>query len=247
MVHADFKKDWRLVDRAPNNQAYDRVQKLFLGLDQLAITENDFLVFRFSPEAQEHFYSWLTKLEIFIRAEENDCDAFLSHISKYRKLVPALAMQFFLLKKIENTNRSGGIDKECIENAIEWARHLELHARRVYALALNPQIHAARSLALKIKQGKVRDGMRVRDIYRHQWSHLKTRSNVDTAVAVLIECSWVIIEEIRPITGAPYEVLKINPKLLKANEEPKESLDRTDRTLAGTSVSSVKRVFEVGA
>jgi len=243
MVHADFTKDWRLVDRLPNKQAYERVKKAFLRLDKLSLddhpTENDALIFRFSVEAQELFYGWLTRLETNIRADDNECDAFISHVSKYRKLVPALALQFFLLKKIDNSSCSDKIDVECLSAAIKWARHLEIHARRVYSPALNPQIHAARAIAQKIKDGKITDGARLRDIYRHQWSDLKTRASVDMAMAILIECHWAIIEEIRPATGAPFEVLRLNPALIQANESLKKPLDRTDNMAAGNSVSFV--------
>lgn len=250
MVHADFTKDWRLVDRSPNRQAYERVKKALISLDQLGIKddpENDVLVFRFDAEAQELFYEWLTKLEKNIRAEENECDAFISHISKYRKLVPALALQFFLLKKVDNASTNDTIDIESLSAAIKWARHLEIHARRVYSLALNPQIHAARALAQKIKNGNIPDGACLRDIYRHQWSHLKTRASVDMAVAILMDCHWVIVEEIRQTTGAPSEVLRLNPSLLHINQMAKKQLDRTDKTLANTSVSSVNLDLGHGA
>jgi hypothetical protein len=234
MVHADFKKDWRLVDRAPNKPAYERVRQTFANLDSLEGQGADSLSFRFNQEAQQLFYSWLTRLEMSIRAEENDCDAFVSHISKYRKLVPALALQFFLLKRLEEPSLGESIDTESLTAAIEWARHLEMHARRVYSLALNPQIHAARALAQKIKQGKVEDGCKLRDIYRHQWTHLQSRAQVDMATAVLIQCNWVLVEEIRPASGAPCEVLRLNPAL---RNMPEMSVDRTDANISGSSVN----------
>lgn len=245
MVHADFKKDWRLIDRSPDKHAYERVKSAFLSLDRLGgehdLAENNALSFRFNPEAQELFYEWLTKLETNIRDLENECDAFISHIAKYRKLVPVLALQFFLLKKIDDPSVGEAIDAESLIAAMEWARHLETHARRVYSLALNPQIHAAKSFAQKIKQGKIADGMRLRDIYRHQWSHLKTRASVDMALAVLIECGWVVVEEIRLETGAPCEVTRLNPLLIQISTEPTKQLDRTDTTYPDTSVSFVNR------
>jgi hypothetical protein len=137
------------------------------------------------------------------------------------------------------------IDIESVTDATQWARHLENHARRVYSLALNPQIHSARSLAQKIKQGKIVDGARLRDIYRHQWSNLKTRAAVDMAIAVLIECNWVQVEEVKPAAGAPLEVLRLNPDLQIS--EAQSEVDKTDTIFAKTSVSSVKRVFGYGA
>ncbi len=231
MVHADFTKEWRLIDRAPNKHAYDQVMSAFACLDEL---NGDGHFFRFNGEAQELFYDWLTKLETNIRSLENECDAFVSHISKYRKLVPALALQFYLLKKVDKQNVDEAIDSESLIAAIKWARHLETHARRVYSLALNPQIHSARALAQRIKQGNIIDGARLRDIYRHQWSHLKNRASVDMAVAVLTDCGWVLVEEIRPATGAPYDVVRLNPSLTQGLQK---QLDRTDKTPADTPVS----------
>lgn len=234
MVYADFKKDWRLVDRAPNLQAYDKICRMLSHLVNLAPSTTTPREFRFSPDAQELFYDWLCKLEKSIRVDEFECEAFISHVSKYRKLVPALSLQFFLLKSFADDS-STKIDVESTSLAIAWTRILEAHARRVYSLALKPQIHSARALAQKIMQGKVFDGMRLREIYRHQWSNIKNRTQVDTAIAVLIECGWATVEEMRPACGAPYEVLKLRPELIAKGG--KNTFATTDRIASRGSVS----------
>jgi Protein of unknown function (DUF3987) len=46
---------------------------------------------RFDPAAQEHFDSWRADLEQRLRAED-DHPVLLSHVAKYRSLMPSLAL-----------------------------------------------------------------------------------------------------------------------------------------------------------
>src|SRR5712692_6750473 len=51
--------------------------------------------FRFAPDAQELFIDWLSELEARIRAGELP-SALVCHLSKYRSLMPSLALLFEL-------------------------------------------------------------------------------------------------------------------------------------------------------
>ena len=87
MVWPDPPRNWQYVDRQP--QKHQAVRRMF---DRILQWDSDLIVrFRFDGEAQEFFVDWLGQLENKIRSEELH-PAVVSHLSKYRKLMPALAL-----------------------------------------------------------------------------------------------------------------------------------------------------------
>ena len=207
MIKTDFKDSWELVDRRPDEKAYKKVFQAFKNIDQLDDQE---LHYRFSPDAQEMFYLWLESLEKRIRKRGDYCDAFISHLSKYRKLVPSLSLQFAMLQGVESPYI---VDVESLRMAIHWAAYLEQHAETLYLFARYPEIPAAQALASRVRKGDIQDGMRLREIYRHQWSLLKNKKELSKAISPLMERHWVQVEEIQPPQGAPYEILRLHPDL----------------------------------
>ena len=166
---------------------------------------------RFSPDAQELFYEWWGKLEERVREPElQPAEAFVSHLGKYRSLMPSLALIFHMCHRPNGTP----VSIEAARMAAAWCDFLERHARKVYAVELNPGVESAHALAAKIKARVVEDGETLRIVYRKGWSHLKEPDQVDEAVSVLIECGWVRIERVDAgeTGGRPSIVLRINPK-----------------------------------
>jgi putative DNA primase/helicase len=72
----------------------------------------------------------------------------VSHLAKYRKLIPALALVFALI----DTPDSGGVihERELIR-ALAWGDYLRTHAKRLYAAAVIPETTGAATLLSKIK------------------------------------------------------------------------------------------------
>src|ERR1022692_2070693 len=129
--------------------------------------------FRFASDAQELFVGWLAELEAKIRRNELHA-ALVSHLSKYRSLMPSLALLFHLADAAVNGAKSDTVSFRHAEEAAAWCRYLESHARRVYSCIVTPRLRAARELAEKIKQRKIgADGFfSCRDVYLKGWSGL---------------------------------------------------------------------------
>lgn len=161
--------------------------------------------FRFASDAQELFIEWLTELETKIRGDELH-PALISHLSKYRSLMPSLALLFELAERAVFDVFDGAVlahsenfvSLENAKRAAAWCEYLESHARRVYSCVVTPQLRAARELAEKIKHRKVgADGyLSCRDVYTKGWSYLDSLESVKHALEVLQDAEWV-----RPMGG----------------------------------------------
>ena len=221
-----------LHDIEPDTKAREQVEGIFERLDKFepikagAYGLGGVPHFKFSSKendeglsAQKIFNSWLLDLELRLNNETIQCPAFESHLSKYRSLMPALALLFELIKWAELNDDSRIVDAVSIESArmaVMWCEFLENHAEKIYAISLDDEIPRAHALAQKIKSGHVPDEEKVRDIYaRHHWGLLKTSDEVDSALAVLARCNWIQIENIQT-DGRPYDVIRLHPDLMRA-------------------------------
>ena len=93
LVWPDTTADWTYVDRAPDAAAEAQIVRVFRRLVTLDVQHP--AQFLFSAVAQDLFVAWLSELETRIRTDDLH-PALVSHLSKYRKLMPALALLFEL-------------------------------------------------------------------------------------------------------------------------------------------------------
>ena len=79
--------------------------------------------------------------------------------------------------------------------------------------------NAALLLADRIQEGKVKNRMTFREIYRHGWANLDTAEKLSKAIQVLEKHGWVRLQERSPGAGGgrPSPCLLINPKLEAAS------------------------------
>jgi putative DNA primase/helicase len=208
LVWPDTAPDWRYVDRAPDAASEQQAARVFRKLVEMDAESP--LRFRFASDAQELFVEWLAELEAKIRGDELH-PALISHLSKYRSLMPSLALLFHMAE-------SGGGDRVSLHHAQQaaaWCDYLESHARRVYSCIVTPQLRAARELADKIKHRKVgTDGFfSCRDIYLKGWSGLDSPEAVKQAAEVLQDAGWVrdLSTESGPFGGRPSNRYEVNP------------------------------------
>ena len=102
MVWPDTDPKWTYVDRAPDAASETQASRVFRTLVELDVESP--IRFRFAPDAQELFIAWLAELEAEIRGGELH-PALVSHLSKYRKLMPALALLFELADRAASGSR----------------------------------------------------------------------------------------------------------------------------------------------
>jgi hypothetical protein len=223
LVYPDEPKEWRLVDEYPNHQEKNRafavIEKLATMnfVDYGAESEDGAARphFRLSDEAQEYFYEWLTVLEVEKLRRDDEEPIMIEHLGKYRSLFPSLALVFHLIE-VADGRATGPISLRSAEQAAEWCKYLESHARRIYALVSDISLQAAARLAQKIEDGALQDDFTARDVYRKEWRLLDTKDLANVALEELVEAGWLRQEPAPPPeTGRPpLPVYRINPKII---------------------------------
>lgn len=219
LVYPDLNQQWRMVDRSVNLAAADAANDVFAHLaaiDPIAIGARQVYtdsipVFQFSEAAQERFNSWWGALENDLRGGGHS--PFLeSHISKYRKLVPSIALLDHLI-----LGAPGAIGIDSLLRAIAWQKFLLSHAKRAYAAVTAGSKDAANSLAKHLKKGDLPDGFTVRNVYRKNWSHLATPRDASEATELLQDLGWLrAVRDDKPSAsdGRPTIRYLINPKVV---------------------------------
>lgn len=205
-------KDWQLIDRAPNKDAESRAFEVFERLVRLPVCEPADEPWRFSPEAQRLFDTWLTELEQQRIRSESEAPAMRAHISKYRSLFPSLALLFHLADGLE----SFAVGIEHTRQAAAWCGFLESHARRIYGTFGTPAEKAARNLLARLESGVLgAEGcFTPREAYRHHWAKLGTPEEVRAAAEVLVSAGWLRpLEPDAEQTGRPSEAYLVFPEV----------------------------------
>ncbi len=219
VVYPDRVGEYKHVDRYPDSAAKQKVNAIFETLDSLDLTqlgldtqEGEIPALHFTDDAQELFDLWRTELETRLRSSDlNHKPAFASHISKYRSLMPSLALIFHLVGIADGT-ASGPVSLEAAQLAAAWCEYLEAHALKLYAPEVSSHIKAAQELKAKIEDGAVKDGSTIRDIYNTGWAGLTDRATVLSGLEVLAECNWVRIDE-QVTGGRPSQTVRLHPEL----------------------------------
>jgi putative DNA primase/helicase len=224
-VWPDVTGEYVHVDQWPDTPAKQTAWAVFERLASLEpASDTDPVIWRFTPAAQEIFVEWLVPFETEIRSDAMH-PAMVSHLAKYRKLIPALALVFALI----DTPDSGSVIHEGeLIRALAWGDYLRSHANRLYAAAVMPETTDAASLLAKIKAGKLTDTDGVtlesftpRQIALKGWAGLGTPDAVRKAADLLVDYGW-LRKDLTP-TGAtggrPSERYTINPAAMKGGTQ----------------------------
>ncbi|MHB8255866.1 MAG: YfjI family protein [Acidiferrobacterales bacterium] len=213
LVWPDIAGEWRNIDRWPDTTAKAAAHQVFERLDVLdplairATAEDGGIPFlRFDEAAQELFSEWRANLEHYIRGG-NEHAAFESHLAKYRKLVPALALLIHLAD-----DGGAAVGEKVLLKALAWAEYLESHARRAYASVAQAEAESARALLNRIRCGDVPDPFGPRDVYLKHWAYLANPVAVPQAVRLLSDLDY-LREERQETGGRPKVSYRINPKV----------------------------------
>ncbi len=217
-VWPDVNLSPEYVDQRPDFDAIDQAQAIFDRLAALPSPETNAPAWHFTEEAQELFKAWMQIHEPRLRQEDMH-PAMVSHLTKYRSLVPSLALIFALIDTPQHsaTGEAGRVDIAELDRAIRWVEYLEKHAQRIYSAATMPDTLSAQALIAKIREGKVTEGFTHRDVYRgNGWVGLKTADEVKQACNLLSEYDWIApVEEPKGRAGGrPTVRYSINPKAL---------------------------------
>ena len=153
---------------------------------------------RFSAEAQKHFNEWRGELENKIRAGDEH-PAIEAHLSKYRSLMPSLALIFHVISTVES-GQAEPVSLAAAKMAGAWCDYLEAHARRVYHGLIQQDVSTAHRLARKIVNKDLSTPFTAREVYRKCWTGLSDAEVVESGAAILDELGWL---KTKPITTGP--------------------------------------------
>ena len=218
-VYPDQAESWHYVDRPPQYDllAVDEIFERLDSLDPIAIGAEDELgrdipILKFDDEAQALFVKMLTNLEQRLRKGDLD-PALESHLAKYRKLIPALALLIHLIDV-----GHGPVGTTALKKAWGWSNYLESHARRVYAVATGIKDRGTRSLMQLLESGALTDGFTAREVYRKGRSGLTRQEEAQEAIDALLELGWLraVSDPIGSKPGRPSFRYVINPKIRRA-------------------------------
>lgn len=216
-VWPDIERDFVYVDRWPDTLARQTAWAVFERLNQLQpADDNSAAEWRFSPDAQALFEEWMVPFENEIRGDVLH-PALVSHLSKYRKLIPALALIFALVDTPDNANT---IEANELVRALAWGEYLRSHAQRLYSAAVTPETAGAVVLQTKIKLGLVRDNFKLKDVQQKGWAGLATTEDVRKAAEVLEVYDWLRCDVTPAGTagGRPSQTYRLNPALVRGEK-----------------------------
>jgi hypothetical protein len=212
LVWPDQDPEWKNTDRYPNSDARERAWVTFELLDKLdpnAIgAERDTFeplpFLRFDDRAQAVFTEWHGVLERRLRG--GDLTTSLeSHLAKYRKPVPAVALLNHLAE-----GGAGRIEEASLVRALALAEYLETHAKRVYGAGSAHETAVAKLILTHIRKGEIQDGFAARDIYRRAWTGLNDSAQVNGALELLADFDWIAPRLVKTATRSA-TVYSINP------------------------------------
>jgi hypothetical protein len=214
LVWPDQWPDWKDVDRWPREEARSAAFAVFQRLatltpDDIGATRNDYVdlpFLRFEEAALSVFIEWRTDLERRLR-DGSMSPAIESHLAKYRKLVPALA----LINHVVD-HETGAVGELALTRAIAFSAYLETHAQRAYAAGLERESVPAKAILTRIKKAELVDGFTAREVHRRQWTHLTEREAIKAALELLIDLDCVR-ENVSTTGGRPLVTYSINPGL----------------------------------
>jgi putative DNA primase/helicase len=207
LVYPD-KKLWKLVDEYPDSLAKNHVLEICKTIDAMDFKnygaqetepyhKKQFKIpfFRLSPEAQPFFHDWLKNLQGKI--EGQDYPIILQHLSKYRSLMPSLALIFHIIDNADG-RRESRITLSSVKKAAAWCVYLESHARRIYGMVLDTTFEASpilskaeELLAWMRKQSTNRSDQPLKRRFILRYSKFRSSKDLDPLLSDLLQMGYI--------------------------------------------------------
>jgi putative DNA primase/helicase len=217
LVFPDAPKNFRYVDKKPCDS---RVLEMFTRITSIDPAAP--LVFGFDTDAQDYFIEWYVALQKRLRSGDLH-PALTSHLSKFPKLLPTLALNCAVADGVTPDERIG---LAYAQLGAHWCDVLETHANRVYSCVVSGEMQAAADLSEKIKARKIGENgtFHRRDVYKNSWSGLDDPIKVLKALEILQDAGWVRQAPpksgTRPVGGRPPELWIVNPRIIGCGPIP---------------------------
>lgn len=212
---------YRWVDRWPNTEAKNRAFQVFEGFD--AITpesigaqqddERELPYLRFDDEGQHIFDEWLQRLESKL-ASGKETTLMEEHLSKYRSLMPSLALIFHLADVVDD-GHARPVSARAAARAAVWCEYLEAHARRIYGQSHDADTEALERLGERLTE--LPNPFVLSDLTRKKWGGLTSAEEVESLLIRLYERGW-IVGGTAQTGGRPAKKFWVNPALFKTEK-----------------------------
>jgi putative DNA primase/helicase len=151
------------------------------------------------------FIEWRSGLEARLRGGDLH-PAMESHLAKYRKLVPGLALILHL-----SNGGTGSVSERATLQALAWAEFLESHAARAYASVTMADVSAAKAVLARLRKGDLLRTFSSWQVWRPGWAMLSDRDQVAAALRLLVDLGWLSMSR-RDTGGRPSTVYEVNPR-----------------------------------
>lgn len=227
LVYPD-RKPWRLTEKVPDSFAQKRIffiSKSIASMDFLAYGatqdapryegEESKPYFRFDPDAQLFFNNWIQKHQAE-KLEVGDRGIIVEHLSKYRSLMPSLALIDHIIKVADLKKAQGGVSLESAQKAAAWCDFLEAHARRIYGMALNEDYDTGQQISkaekflawMRKQSGDHNTPLTRRFMLRN--SRVRSSKELDPVLSDLMDMGYI-----EPVNGNAFRILP--EKILPSN------------------------------
>jgi hypothetical protein len=206
-----------LLDIRPSFEAEGAVRDLFKAAQSMPLVRNSLTqrimpkVLKFDPDAQIEFDQFFVALENKLRSGGISNPVVAAHFGKYRGTLPKLALVMALAIDPFATS----ISLEAFRRAVSLLLFYRAHAIRIYGVVTRGDLSSAYELLERIKKGQLNDGFNPRDdIQRKEWQGLRTSSEVDAAIDLLVKHNHLrVIAE--GTNGRPKRTVQIHPNLIR--------------------------------
>ena len=200
MVWPDPVREYCYIDSLPKGT--EEARRIFKklnafdpgarGLKRLTDDAGGHYYLKFHGDAQDYFREWITELETERRGFVGFVsDLPSSQISKFRGLMPKLALIFQLIDLVAEVDNSNEISLKNAKLAADWCNFFRSHAARLYANTVSSEFTGAKRILAALRAGDVPERFTPRDIQRKCWGGLTKKDAVHSALLVLKDYGWV--------------------------------------------------------
>lgn len=215
-IQPTITQDFELLNSSPNREAEMRARNLFEAAHSMALVRNNQThritpkILKFDIDAQVEFDQFLISLENKLRSGAISNPVIAAHLGKYRGTLPKLALILALALDPQATS----ISLEAYKLALNLLHFFQQHAKRIYGVVVRYDLVSAYELLDRIKKGQLSDGFNPRDdIQRKDWPSLKNISEIDAAIALLVNHGFLRVFD-EPTGGRSKRVVRIHPTVL---------------------------------
>lgn len=226
------RSTWEYTDLAPDPEAQQLIEDITVFLSSWK-PANDIngakyrkdnpgqIGIGFDTDAQALFVRWYTEIQQRLLPGVIESARMREHLSKYPALMLKLSLIFHCAEHAINKAIPHQVNELTAARAIAWCEYLEPHAEHLYGTGkaeLDHTIKVALALLEKIKEGKIKSTTTVSQITRNEWSNLKEKESVTTAINLLDEYDWLRLTQ-KTTQGRPSISIEINPDAVRLLQE----------------------------